>query len=357
MRAGQTVVVLGAGDSAQFEPFVWPAMCVLRTPLGLVSEEECAALSVSCLTDTHLLRAARDRIASSYVIDARGRESQRDADAVASWIAVVEAATRTPCTLCFAHGAVPLTAVPLFVARRRLDVLRVSGPGVSASARVVPEDGDESGAAAAAARILHAEGFLSAPTLGALRAAYLYVKRSKKVFELRPRQPCTLCGSAVPYGPMRYMVCACLASGNPLPLAHICGSCPTTEFSLLGYRFGLSEPGPNGRRTLAPGPTTLSPGHTNVRGPDTLWTVRARIGLAVARAVFRSHSQEEAPLVDSASVDALSPFAAALVSALRDMKLCRLVVDRLAFSPLSLCSTPRQASRSLSLLITVPAER
>jgi hypothetical protein len=355
MRAGQTVVVLGSGDSAQFEPFVWPAMCVLRTPLGLVTEEECTALSVSCLTDTSLLRAARDRIASSYVLDARGRESQRDADAVASWIAVVEAATRTPCTLCFANGAVPLTAVPLFVARMRLEVLRVRGPGVCASARVVPEDGED-GAAAAAGRILHAEGVLPDPTPGALRAAFLYVKRSKKVFELRPRQPCTLCGSAVPYGPMRYTVCACLASGNPLPLAHICGSCPTTEFSLLGYRFGLSEPGPNGRRTLSPGPTTPGPGPTNVRGPDTLWTVRARIGLAVARVVFRSHRQEEAPSVDSASVDALSPFAAALVSALRDMKLCRLVVDRLAFSPLSLCSTPRQASRSLSLLVTMPAE-
>jgi hypothetical protein len=222
---------------------------------------------------------------------------------------------------------------------------------------------------------LHAEELLSAPTPGALRAAYLYVKRSKKVFELRPRQPCTLCGSAVPYGPARYCVCECLASGNQLPLAHICVSCPTTEFSVLGYRFGLSEPGPNGRRTLSPGPETLSPGHANVRGPDTLWTVRARLGLAVARAVFRSHRQEEAPpvdsasvdsasvdsasvdsaSVDSASVDALSPFAAALVSALRDMKLCRLVVDRLAFSPLSLCSTPRQASRSLSLLVTIPA--
>ncbi len=346
MRAGQTVVVLGSADSAQFEPFVWPAMCVLRTPLGLVTEEECAALSVSWLAATSLLRAARDRIASSYVLDARGRESQRDADAVASWIAVVEAATRTPCTLCFAHGAVPLTAVPLFVARRRLDVLSISAPGVRASARVAPEDGEDG----AAARILHAEGALPDPTPGALRAAYLRVKRSKNVFELRPRQPCTLCGSAVPYGPSRYCVCACLASGNPLPLAHICGSCPTTEFSVLGYRFGLSEPGPNGRRTLAPGPTTPGPGHANVRGPDTLWTVRARIGLAVARAVFRSHREEEAPLGGE-----LSPFAAALVSALRDMKLCRLVVDRLAFSPLSLCSTPRQASRSLSLLVTIPA--
>lgn len=114
--------------------------------------------------------------------------------------------------------------------------------------------------------------------------------------------------------------------------------------------------------SFAPPAGPPGPGHANVRGPDTLWTVRARIDLAVARAVFRSHRQEEDPSVDSASVDsasvdALSPFAAALVSALRDMKLCRLVVDRLAFSPLSLCSTPRQASRSLSLLVTVPAER
>jgi hypothetical protein len=114
---------------------------------------------------------------------------------------------------------------------------------------------------------------------------------------------------------------------------------------------------PPERRSHSRGAVVERCDHANVRGPDTLWTVRARIGLAVARAVFRSHREEEAPLVDSASVDALSPFAAALVSALRDMKLCRLVVDRLAFSPLSLCSTPRQASRSLSLLVTMPAER
>jgi hypothetical protein len=338
MRAGQTVVVLGAGDFAQFEPFVWPAMCVMRTPIGLVTEQECAARSVSWLPATRILRAARDRIASSYVLDARGREWQRDADAVASWIAVVEAATRTPCTLCFAHGAVTLTAVPLFVARRRLDVLRVRGPGVRASARVEPDDAE-----GAAARILHAEGVLSAPTLGALRDAYLYVKRSKHVFELRPRQPCTLCGAVIPHGPARYMVCACPPSANPLPLAHICGSCPTTEFSVLGYRFGLSEPGPTGRRTLAP---VLAPGPEKIPGPDTLWSTRARIGLAVARAVFRSHREAEH--------GTLSPFARAMLSALRDMKLCRLVVDCLAFSPLSLCATPRQASRSLSLLVTMP---
>lgn len=331
MRAGQTVVVLGAcHDSAQFEPFVWPEMCVLRTPLGLVTEQECAARSVSC---TRLLRAARDRVASAYVLDARGRESQPDADAAASWIAVVESATRTPCTLCFARGAIPLTAVPLFVARRRLDVLRVRGPGVRASARA-PEDAE--GNDRAAASILHAEGVLPAPTLGALRDAYLYVKRSKHVFELRPRQPCTLCGAVIPLGPARYMVCA--SSANPLPTAHICGSCPTADFTVLGYRFGLAA-GPSGRQTLAP---LLAP--CTARGVDTLWSARARIGLAVARAVFRSHR-------DASETGALSPFARAMLSALRDMKLCRLVVERLAFSPLSLCATPRQASRSLCVLL------
>jgi hypothetical protein len=341
MRAGQTVVVLGAcHDSAQFEPFVWPEMCVLRTPLGLVTEQECAARSVSC---TRLLRAARDRVASAYVLDARGRESQPDADAVASWLAVVESATRTPCTLCFARGAIPLTAVPLFVARRRLDVLRVRGPGVRASARVALDDGE--GHDRAAARILHAEGALPAPTLGALRDAYLYVKRSKHVFELRPRQPCTLCGAVIPHGPARYMVCACLTSANPLPTAHICGSCPTADFSVLGYRFGLAA-GPSGRQTLAP---LLAP--CTSRGVDTLWSARARIGLAVARAVFRSHREAEPR--DAPEAGALSPFARAMLSALRDMKLCRLVVERLAFSPLSLCATPRQASRSLSVLISM----
>lgn len=348
MRTGQTVVVLGAHkNAAQFEPFVWPETCVLRTPFGFVTEPEFRNAARSTGVSN-----ARDLLATSYVLAARGVVTQSDVDAVSSWIAVVEAATRTPCTLCFAHGAVPITAVPFFVARRSLDVLLLCGPGLHGSARVVPHD--DTADDHAAARILHAQSLIRDPTVGALRAAYFHIERGT-VFELRPRTPCTLCGGST-HGPARYMMCACFESDNPLPDVHVCASCAsadTVSFSILGYRFRLSEAAEpeqtsclRKKKTLvllasdAPVDMSIDP------AVDTVWSAHARIGLAVARAIFRFSEH------DAVSGFPMSPFARAMLRTLRDMKLCRLIVERLALSPLS--SSTRPASRSLSLLVTVP---
>lgn len=92
MRAGQTVHVCCSGDDAQFTPFVWPKMCLLRTPLGLVGEAACARAVAPGSSALERRAVARAYVDATRASRAESRDESRDesrADAVVSWLLVV----------------------------------------------------------------------------------------------------------------------------------------------------------------------------------------------------------------------------------------------------------------------------
>jgi hypothetical protein len=331
MRPWQTVVVCGAApDAAQFEPFVWPARCVLRTPLGLVTRERCGEAYVAGASE-----AARRALAEAYVaaVGPVGPDDAARARAVATWLAVVEGATRVACTLAVAHGAVELTAVPYYVVRRRGRRARLTGPnGASARVELGAHDGLEH-----VCRAAHAAALIADASAAALCAAFRVEPRSKHVVVLHPRDACALCGGRTAQHARRLVAtepAACPWAPYPLPPLVVCARCPhlACSFGLLGLFF-YSLRRANGALDLEQRAASADAHAVPAVRLPTVWTHRARVALAVARAV---RLRPDA---------ARTPFARAMAAALRDVKLCRVVVERLA------APAPRPPPRALAVLL------
>lgn len=374
MRAGQTVHVCGAGghggdggdgtDDAQFAPFVWPRMCLLRTPLGLVGEAACARAVAPGSSARERRTVARAYVDATRASRGESRDEPRDesrTDAVVSWLIVVEGVTRVRCALALSRGALTIEAVPYYIARIRNSRLRVHGPDVRATVPTPNKGGpaDPTGLASSALAMF-AAGIIPVPTREALCASFCFVYRSPHVHELHPRPTCAMCGGMCGAGaaPAARIICSHHAmwtrdsAAAPLPTINVCGAPLCSQrraFSVLGL-FAFTLDAPTSRlEPLAPtegmkpdarlGPLApLAPLAPVARlGPlaplaprDTIWMAHMRIALEFARIMFRAAGHVEDG-EDGANVGRC-----AATAAMRDMKLCRMVVDSIASaSPVS----------------------
>lgn len=343
--------VCGAGghdSDAQFTPFVWPRMCLLRTPLGLVGEAECAravAPGSSARERRAVARAYVDATRASSresreAYEARDESDEARTDAVVSWLLVVEGVTRVRCALALSRGALTIEAAPYYIARIRNSRLRIHGPDARATVPLIHER--ETPEMASSALAMFAAGVIPVPTREALCASFCFVYRSPHVHELHPRPTCAMCGGvcgghAAPRAGFGRLLCSHPATRDtapdPLPTINVCGAprcCHRRAFSVLGlFAFTLDAPtarlepwAPTEGRGHSPPPPPLGP----MAPRDTIWMAHMRIALEFARIMFRAAGHAEGANVGRCAATA----------AMRDMKLCRMVVESIASaSPVS----------------------
>jgi hypothetical protein len=316
MRAGESVIVCGAhADRAQFEPFEWPEYAVVWVGVGCGSLHAVMMLPPA---PEDASAAARDEVARAYVRAVRGApvDRERAARGVSSWLALVERAARVPCAVVFACGGVRVSAIPIFrVVWSRLRVL-VSGATFRVTER---RNGDE---VAAAHRILAERGI-------ALREEYTVVPCGARSIEMRPHQRCALCDT-----PMRSSIQTFVtAREHPdarswLPRLSVCAACPARSFRLWRtFEFTIADDIAEPR---GPHATLLEEG-----AHESAWQAGGRVVVTLALALA------------ARAVPSPGTFAAALTSALRDLKLLRIVAERLA-PPTHLAAA---APRALGVLL------
>jgi hypothetical protein len=341
-------------------------MCLLRTPLGLVGEAECAravAPGSSARERRAVARAYVDatRASSREAYDESGEaHDEARTDAVVSWLLVVEGVTRVRCALALSRGALTIEAVPYYIARIRNSRLRIHGPDARATVPLIHER--EKPEMASSALAMFAAGVIPVPTREALCASFCFVYRSPHVHELHPRPTCAMCGGHGA-GHGAGLLCSHPATRDsvpdPLPTINVCGAprcCHRRAFSVLGlFAFTLDAPtarleprAPTEGRELGPlaptegrGRSPRAPTEGRERAPtegmklaplgpmaprDTIWMAHMRIALEFARIMFRAAGHAEGADVGRCAATA----------AMRDMKLCRMVVESIASaSPVS----------------------
>lgn len=342
MRAGQTVHVCCAGDDAHFTPFVWPRMCLLRTPLGLVGEAACARAVAPGSSALERRAVARAYVDATRASRAESRDESRDesrADAVVSWLLVVEGVTRVRCALALSRGALTIEAVPYYIARIRNSRLRIHGPDVRVTVpllyeRATPKEG---GPADPTALAMFAAGIIPVPTREAICASFCFVYRSPHVHELHPRPTCAMCGGMCGAGAARLLSShhatwsSASAIPTPLPMISVCCAPRCSHrraFSVLGL-FAFTLDAPTSRlEPLAPTERVNPDARLGPLAPiDTIWMAHMRIALEFARIMFRAAGHAE---------DREDVGRGAATAAMRDMKLCRMVVESIASaSPVS----------------------
>jgi hypothetical protein len=332
-------------------------MCLLRTPLGLVGEAECARAVAPGSSARERRAVARAYVDATRASSRESREAYeaRDesdeahearTDAVVSWLLVVEGVTRVRCALALSRGALTIEAVPYYIARIRNSRLRIHGPDARATVPLIHER--ETPEMASSALAMFAAGVIPVPTREALCASFCFVYRSPHVHELHPRPTCAMCGGMCGghgAGHAAGLLCSHPATRDsvpdPLPTINVCGAprcCHRRAFSVLGL-FAFTLDAPTAR--LEPLAPTEGRGHSPPvlfplapMGPmaprDTIWMAHMRIALEFARIMFRAAGHVE----DGA--DGADVGRCAATAAMRDMKLCRMVVESIASaSPVS----------------------
>ena len=319
MRAGETVLVCGASaDKAQFVPFEWPTHAVVWISVRGYNTMFLDPGPRDADSD------ARHQLARAYVeavgaVDAAATEAA--VVAVESWLRLIERAARVPCTLLVASGGVRVTAVPIYevtwTARWVTVVCARFRRVVRRKHDAVEQDVFE---------VLSKRGVCATPDL----VATFRVVRHGRSMDLLPYERCALCNAeirsrcrdAVPF----------FQSGQRsrdlewLPRPHVCASCPVRAFTLHAFHFEVRE------------------GHVHAvekrgesvrlyRAEQSVWQARGGIIETLALALACRAVPKTA-------------FAAALATALCDLKLLRVVAARMR-PPEAKTALPR----AISLLV------
>ena len=319
MRAGQTVVVCGArADRAQFVRFVWPTHAVVQVSVL------CGHLMFLAPEPHDADYEARRKLARAYVeeVDAVATERREAAVvAVESWLSLVERAARVPCTLLVASGGVRVTAIPIYgvtwttrsvtvvCARFRRTVRRKHG--------AVEHDVYD---------VLSNRGVCATPDL----EATFRVQRYERSMDLLPYDRCALCCAEI-----RSNCCDVVPffeeTPRPrelrwLPQLRVCASCPVRAFTLHAFHFEVRE-GQVHAAEKREGSVRL------FRAEESVWQARGKMLATLALALASRAVPKTA-------------FAAALATALSDLKLLRVVAERFR-PPEAMPAMPR----AISLLV------
>ena len=318
MRAGQTVIVCGAdADRAQFEPFEWPAQASLWVGgCGNVATIGLLPPAPSDATDHERLEVAR-----AYVRAARDAPSDVESAvvALASWLHVLERAARVPCAMLVACGGVRVSAIPFFRASWTRRTVTVVGGGIN---RTVRRDGDVE---KCALRVLSSLGV-------ATEHGFMPLRWGVRTIELHPRERCALCDAPICSNFRIYARAALDESAEPtiwLPTLSVCRACPVRTFSLWrAFHFSIEE-----RKVYAlKAPTQYA---LSVQGAhESVWLANARVVETLALALAARAVPRE------------GTFAALLASTMCDLKLLRIVAERMLPPPPRAC-----ARRALACLI------
>jgi hypothetical protein len=334
MRAGQTVIVCGADfDRAQFEPFEWPDRALVRVGVGcgLLDSLEPGPEDASAET--------RDEIARAYVrlaCDASTTDLERAARGVSSWLRLVERAAKVPCAMVVARGGVRVSAVPLFSAVWTRDTVRISGASFSATKK--RREGDEVGSPVIPRRVLAESGisvddYKVVQSGTAVRGSVYFI----------PRERCALCDA-----PIRSMFSAVVRAYERCAPSHspqgpwirirVCAACPVRSFRLWRMDFTVASEAEASEAEASENTNTLAT-LFDEGAHESAWQAGGRVVVTLALALT---SKRAGPCN--------STFAAALATALCDMKLLRVVADRFVF-PAPSARSARRAPRALGVLI------
>jgi hypothetical protein len=312
MRAGETVVVCGAGaDKAQFVPFKWPKHAVVWVSVG------CGIINVLAPLPRDADAEARRQLARAYVEAASDTRDVAATDAAVAaletWLKLVERASQVACTLLFANGGVRVTAIPTYhVAFSTRHVTAVC----ARFRRTVRRTGSS------VYDVLSEQGICATPDLDSM----FRVARHGRWMDLLPYERCAVCEKEI-RSSYRDLVPFCDESGAErewLPQLHVCASCPVRAFTLHGFHFEVS----GGRVRPAD-----REGVRLFGAEESVWQARDKV-LATLALALASRAVPQ------------TPFAAALATALCDLKLLRVVAGRMRLpEPL------RGPRRAISLLV------
>jgi hypothetical protein len=312
MRAGETVVVCGAGaDKAQFVPFKWPKHAVVWVSVG------CGIINVLAPLPRDADAEARRQLARAYVEATSDTRDVVATDAAVAaletWLKLVERASQVTCTLLFANGGVRVTAIPTYhvaFSTRHVTVV------CARFRRTVRRTGSS------VYDVLSEEGICATPDLDSM----FRVARHGRWMDLLPYERCAVCEKEI-RSSYRDLVPFCDESGAErewLPQLHVCASCPVRAITLHGFHFEVS------------GGQVRPADREGVRlfgAEESVWQARDKV-LATLALALASRAVPQ------------TPFAAALATALCDLKLLRVVAERMRLpEPL------RGPRRAISLLV------
>lgn len=310
MLAGQTVIVCGAdGDRAQFEPFEWPAHATLWIGVGCGHVCSMWYLPPSPEDATEHERV---EVARAYVRAVRDPPSSESAVlALSGWLRIVERAARVPCAMIVACGGVRVSALPIFRARFTRRTVTVVGAGIH---RTVRRDGDVEMCARRASRMIGA-------------TEYRIVPCGARSIELHPRELCAMCAVPIRSSFRRFTTANHGAMAMWLPTLSVCSAC-SVRTVVLWRTFHFSIDGPQIRVI----PTASAP-IFGEGAHESVWLANLRVVETLALALAARAVPRDA-------------FATSLASALCDLKLLRIVSERMLPPP------PRAvAHRALACLI------
>ena len=297
MRAGETVVVCGArADKSQFVTFEWPKHAVVWVSVG------CGNLTFLAPAPDDADSEARANLARAYVDAVWTFETGREAaaGAVESWLVLVERAARVPSTFLFAWGGVRVTAVPIYQATwsaRHVTVVCAHFRATRRRRHTVEQDVYD---------ILSKRGVCATPDL----EATFRVVKYQEWMHLLPYERCSLCHreirssfrDVVPFSEeMR-------SERVWLPQLLVCATCPLRSFALDGFHFEV-----RGGRVYA---TEKREESVRLFCEESVWQARGSVIATLALALASRARPKTA-------------FAASLATALCDLKLLRVVAERM----------------------------
>lgn len=301
MRAGETVVVCGAGaDKAQFVPFEWPEHAVVWVSVG------CGNLALLAPAPSDADSDARDELARKYVgaVGAVGADRRDEVEgvvgAVSSWLRLVECAARVPCSVLFARGGVRVTAVATYQvawSARHVTVVCARFRTTERRKRATVEQ--------VVSAVLREHGVSATPDL----EATFRVVRYNGEMDLLPYERCSLCNGEI-RSSFRDVVPFCEEMRSEqvvwLPQLSVCASCPLRPFEIHGFHFEV-----RGGRVH---PTEKREGSARLFCEEaSVWQPRRSVIATLALALTLRRAEPK------------TAFASALATALCDLKLLRVV--------------------------------
>lgn len=327
MRVGQTVIVCGAdGDRAQFEPFAWPAYASLWIGVGCGNVGSIGQLSP---TPSDATDHERVEVARAYVRAVRDPPPDVEGAvvALAGWLCVLERAARVPCAMIVACGGVRVYAAPVFRAWWTRRTITVVGGEINTTVR--REHGDVK---KCALDVLSSHGVDTEHGFVPWRCR----DGSADLLEMHPVERCALCHTPIRSGLRVYARATPVGADEStmwLPTLGVCGECPVRAFSLWRtFHFSIEE----GKIRALEAPTAGSAAAAMLwqGAHESVWLANARVVETLALALA------------SRAVPREGTFAASLAATMCDLKLLRIVAERMLPPPARVC-----ANRALACLV------
>jgi len=343
MHTGQTVIVCGAdGDHAQFEPFEWPEYGTLwfGVGCGYVRSFGCLPPYPADATEDGCIEVARAYVRAVHCPPS---DVESAVLALSGWLRIVERAAQVPCSVIIACGGVRVSAIPVVRAWWSRRTITIVGDGIRKTVRrkgnqgAVDEMDEHDEIESYARRVLTSRGIDHTHE-------YRSVRCGPREIEMHPRDRCALCDrrvqsifrdhtKAIPAGVCAHSCASQVPSDAPvewlptLTVCNVCSACPTRTFEVWRtFNFTLDE----GKGCTLEAPTERAHRAPTARAHDAIfgqgahesaWLANARVVETIALALV-AHA-----------VPCKGTFAASLAAALCDLKLLRVVAERMLPPP------------------------